>query len=421
MTSGRLPWRILVPAVLAPNIFYATGRGAVIPVLPVLAVSMHASLSTAAFVSALLTVGELSTVLAASWLVVRVGERNSMLIGSGVSALGAALGLFAHGVALLGVGVFLIGSASSVYLMARQAWVALTIPAAQRGRAYSLVAGSQRTGMLIGPFLTAGVLALANHPRWAFLITIGAAVAVAVILYLWPTPPEPQVEVLSPDEEMPGVFRTVYVHRGVLARLGSAAALLSSMRAVRQILIPLWGAHLGLSPVNITLIVGATSAIDVLFFYSGGQITDRFGRMWVSLPTMLGFAVANLGLAICVGLPHQFAIFITMAVVMSFANAIGSGVNATMGADLADPRQPAVFLGPWRLMGALGGAVVPMAFAGLTAISLTFGTAAMGGLGLVGSWAMWSYIPRYLPDRKLGRRSERHDRSGDPAIESESP
>lgn len=400
MTKDRLPWRILFPAVLAPNIFYATGRGAVIPVIPLIAVDMGAGYATAAVVAALLTVGELSTTLLASWLVVRIGERNAMMVGAVVTIAGALCAMVAPDVLILGVGVFLIGSASSVYLVARQAWVAVTVEARQRGRAYSLVAGSQRVGTLAGPFATALVLSLTDHARWAFAIAIVAAVCVILILLVWPTPPEPHSDTpaASDDDHMPGVLSTMWLQRKVLLRLGVAAALLASMRAVRQILVPLWGSNLGLTAVQVSLVVGACSVIDVALFYTGGQITDRFGRTWVSVPTMIGFGAANIGLAISSLLPGQVVVYVAMASLMALSNAISSGVNATMGADLADPRQPAVFLGSWRLMGELGSATVPLLFAGITAVlSLPIAALAMGVLGLGGAGAMLRYIPRFLP------------------------
>lgn len=399
MTNDRLPWSILFPAVLAPNLFYATGRGAVIPVIPLVAISMGASYATAALVAALLTIGELSTTLLASWLVIRIGERNAMMVGAIVSSAGALCSMLASDVAVLGIGVFLIGSASSVYLVARQAWVAVTVSARQRGRAYSLVAGSQRLGTLVGPFLTALVLTLSDHPRWAFAITIGAAVGVIVILMVWPTPSEPHVDTPGQtDGAMPGVLATMWQQRRVLLRLGVAAALLAAMRTIRQILVPLWGTNLGLDAVQVTLVVGVCSTIDVALFYVGGQITDRFGRTWVSVPTMIGFAAANIGLAVSSLLPGQIAVYIAMAALMALSNAISSGVNATMGADLADPRQPAVFLGSWRLVAAIGSAGVPLLFAGITAaLSLPVAVLAMGLLGLGGAGAMWRYIPRFLP------------------------
>jgi MFS family permease len=304
--------------------------------------------------------------------------------------------------------------------MARQAWVAMTVSSRQRARAYSLVAGSQRVGMLIGPLAAAVVISTTGHQLWTFLITIGAAVGVIVILFVWPTPAEPQVEV-PPKGEMPGVFKTMRLHRRVLATLGAAAALLASLRAVRLILVPLWGLHLGISPVHITLLVGVCSGIDVAFFYAGGQITDRYGRMWVSVPTMLGFAVANLGLALSTVLPGEVQLYVAFAVLMSLANALSSGVNATMGADLADPRQPAVFLGSWRFIAQVGSGIVPLVFSAITAVSLALATVSMGFLAILGTFAMLRFIPRYLPQHVRPHRSGAPGKDGPEPLTGPSP
>ena len=397
-TQDRLPWRILVPAVLAPNVFYATGRGAIVPTIPLLAVHMGGSLATAALVAALLTVGELTMTLPASWMVVRFGENNTMLLGAAATIAGALCAMFAPSLAILGLGVLLIGLAGSVYLVARQAWVAITIPNHQRGRAFALVAGSQRTGMLTGPLLTAAVLGFTDDPRWTFGIAVACGIAVVVVLTVWPTPPEPQNGGGPVDEGGPGVLRTMWDRRDVLMRLGMATSLLSSMRAVRQVLVPLWGAGLGLSAAQISLIVALGAAIDVVLFYSGGHITDKYGRLWVAVPTMLGFAVANLGLALSSQFSGQVAVYIAMSLLMALANSISSGVNATMGADLADPRRPAVFLGSWRMVNETGSAAVPLLLSSVTAVmSLSTAVAVTGVVGLVGAAAMYRYIKRFLP------------------------
>lgn len=408
MNTGRLPWGTLAPAVLIPNLFYAVGRGAVLPVIPLLAVNLGVGYGVAALIAALLTVGELFTTLAASWLVVKIGERNVMIVGSGVSIVGASCALAASNAAVLALGVFIVGAAAAVFTMARQAWVALAVPRLQRGRAYALVAGSQRIGMFIGPFVATLVISLAGHSRWAFAITIGCAVTLIVVLVLWPTPPQPP-ELLANtrtdnSDPMPGVLRTMVQRRDVLLRVGSAAAVLSSMRAVRQVIVPLWGAHLGLEDFHITLLVAVCNAIDVALVYAGGQLTDRFGRRWVGVPTLVGFAVAHAGLAASGGLPAEVQLYIGFAVLMALANSVSSGVNASMGADLADPRQPAVFLGPWRLVGEVGAAGVPLLFAAITAAaSLAVGAAAMGALALAGAGAMWRYVPRFLPHERRTR------------------
>jgi len=403
VTRARLPWSGLLPGVLLPNLCYATGRGAVVPVIPLLAVELGVGYAGAALVAAMLTVGELVTTITATWLVLRIGERGAMFVGAALTAAGSVLAVLATDAALLGIGVLLIGSASAIYLMARQAWVAVAVPRHQRGRAYSLVAGSQRLGMLVGPFLSAVIISTAHHERWAFVVPIVASAFVPVILLSWPVEPEPVELDLGTDPVTgahSGVLRTFVQRRDVLLRLGSAAGVLASMRAVRLIIVPLWGAGLGLSAVQVTLVVGVCNFIDVALFYVGGWVTDQVDSRWVGVPTLTAYALAHGGLALSGVLPAEIQIYIGLSLFMAVANGISSGFIATMAADLADPRRPAAFLGPWRLVTETFNAGVPLLFATVTgAVSLVAAAASMGTLALAGAVAMWVYIPRFSTDK----------------------
>jgi hypothetical protein len=75
--------------------------------------------------------------------------------------------------------------------------------------------------------------------------------------------------------------------RGVLSRLGLAAASLSAVRSARQVVLPLWGVSIGLDAQTIALVVGISGAIDFALFYASGQVMDRFGRLWAALPAMV--------------------------------------------------------------------------------------------------------------------------------------
>jgi hypothetical protein len=73
----------------------------------------------------------------------------------------------------------------------------------------------------------------------------------------------------------------------------------------------------------------------------------------------------------------------------------------TLGADLADKRNPAPFLGAWRFTGGLGGAGAPLAIATITAAaSLAVAAGVMGVLGLVGAGILARYVPRFIPRRR---------------------
>ena len=82
---------------------------------------------------------------------------------------------------------------------------------------------------------------------------------------------------------------------------------------------------------------------------------------------------------------------------LAVANGIGSGILMTLGADLADKRNPAPFLGAWRFTGDLGSAGAPLRVAAVTgAASLAVATGVIGVLGLVGAGILLRYVPRYV-------------------------
>jgi MFS family permease len=133
-------------------------------------------------------------------------------------------------------------------------------------------------------------------------------------------------------------------------------------------------------------------------FYLGGYIMDRFGRLWTAMPSILGLGIGHLVLSFTHDLPNNVEWFIGVAMLLSLANGLGSGILMTLGSDLADKRNPAPFLGAWRFTGGVGGAAAPLAIAGLTAVaSLAVAAGALGVLGLVGAVVLARYIPRYVP------------------------
>jgi MFS family permease len=408
---GREPsinWRDLVPSVLVPNFFYASGQGAIVPIVPLFAIELGASLSVAAAVAAMLSVGQLAGTLPAGLAVGRLGERRTMLLAVVVCIVGAALAFSATQVWLLMVGVIMIGLAASAFQMARHAYMTVAVAVAFRGRAFSLVAGANRLGVLLGPFLSAWLLKVTDHLRAAFVVTAASSVLIAVVLLRFATHDGTATRHAPRDarpESMPvaadGVFRTLVRRRDVLMRLGVSASLLSGLRTSRQIIIPLWGASIGVADVNVALLVGVCAGIDVALFYVGGYITDRLGRLWVALPTLALFAGGHLALALTAHAGSRVNWYVAVAVTMSVANGVSSALVAAMGADLADQRNPATFLTSWRLVAELGPSGIPLVMSAVTALaSLAAASATMGVLAVGGAFSMWRYVPRYLPRRR---------------------
>lgn len=113
--------RIAVPA-FGPTVLSAVGTGAVMPIVVLSARDLGASLGTAAFLVALIGIGQLAGDLPAGALAARVGERAALLLACAMEAVGMAVSAGARSVPVLAVAVTLVGVAGSVFGLARQAY-----------------------------------------------------------------------------------------------------------------------------------------------------------------------------------------------------------------------------------------------------------------------------------------------------------
>jgi MFS family permease len=167
--------------------------------------------------------------------------------------------------------------------------------------------------------------------------------------------------------------------------------LISAVRATRQVVVPLWGQELGLSPATISLIFGVSGAVDMLLFYPAGKVMDRFGRVWVAVPSLV---VLGASLAL-VPITHSAATLTVVGLVMGVGNGMSSGIVMTLGTDLAPPDQRPVFLGVWRVFSDTGNGAGPFVIAGVTALAtLGVGIVSMGAVGLIGAGWLGYWIPR---------------------------
>ena len=239
----------------------------------------------AALVVATAGLGQIVADIPAGAIVHRYGERPTM-IGAAVLTVLALLGcIFAPNLAVFAVSIFVTGSGTAVWLLARQAYVTEVVPYRLRARAMSTLGGVFRIGLFIGPFIGGAVVHFTG--LWgAYAVHIVAALVAAGVLFL--------VKDLSADDERDGaaaarapVGRVIREQRSVFATLGVGVLVVSAVRAARQVVLPLWGQHLGLSPAAISVIFGVSGAIDMLLFYPAGKVMDRYGRVWVAVPSMV--------------------------------------------------------------------------------------------------------------------------------------
>lgn len=405
------------PMIYGPTLLFALGEGAVIPLIPVIASRLGADVPVAALIAAALVVGQLCGNIPGGWAVARFGERRTMGV-AGIIILGGLVGIvLAESLAVFAAAVFLIGFCAASFALARHSFMTTRVPLHFRARALSLLGGTFRLGMFVGPFVSAALLGIFGEETASIAFFAICQVATILLVFLGPDP-EREVAVPTtlaretadaedtgepvtgaiPAIERAGVFRTMWRFRGVLARLGMAAASLSAVRSARQVVLPLWGVSLGLDASTIAVVVGVSGAIDFALFYASGQVMDRFGRLWAALPAMVLMGAGFLALAFTHDLTDAAMWFAMFAAVLGVGNGLSSGILLTLGADLAPPAEPAAFLGSWRTLTDAGGAVAPLLISALAAAaSLSIAVAAMGVIAGLGAAAFVRWVPRYVP------------------------
>lgn len=381
----------LIPSVYIPTLLFSIGQGAVLPVIPLYALGLGASVAGAAFVLSMRGIGTMLMDIPGGILESRFGDKAVMLTGTAIVALVAVGASFASSPVVLGGLVLLMGGGWAFWLLARLAYVSEVVPLEHRGRALSIVGGTNRIGTFIGP-IVGGFIAREFGLESAFylqaVLGLGAALVMTVSVRGSVRP-----ERTDGHSTYRRFANTVTGHYRVFITAGIAVVALQLLRQARQVFVPLWGDSIGLDVAQIGLILGMSSAVDMTLFYPVGTAMDRWGRKWVAVPSLL---VLSAGLAL-VPVTESFLALAAVGMLTGFGNGLGAGVGMTLGADFAPAESRGEFLGVWRLIGDVGTAGGPLLI-GLLAGVATLGIAslAVAAIGLGGAALLATTVPEPL-------------------------
>jgi MFS family permease len=384
--------RSVAVSAFGPATLFGLAEGAMLPVIALSSIDRGASIAMAAFINALLGIGSLLTNIPSGILATRIGERKSMLVAAAVAMAGLILclvnlGHSAPSLVVFGAGVLLLGAASSVYTLARQSYLSEIVPPHMRARALSTLGGTLRIGVFVGPFLAAGAEKVWGLPG-AYYVSLAAMIGAALIVYRVPDLEKTEEHrAAAADVTSWGILRKYW---RIFATLGIGVLLLQAIRQTRQVVIPLWGAHIGLSPTANSVIYGVAGLVDLMTFYPAGKVMDVHGRRWVAVPCTL-----ILGLSfVIMPLTHAVGTLTVTAMIMGFGNGIGSGIVMTLAADASPEIGRPKFLGLWRELSDTGQGVGPLILSGVTALAgLAAGIIVVGLVGFAAAAAMWAFIP----------------------------
>jgi predicted MFS family arabinose efflux permease len=312
-----------------------------------------------------------------------------MLVASAL-AMGAYLTcLLADALWVLGTGLLVVGASSAVFYLARHSYLTVAPPVALRARVMSLLAGSHRAGLFLGPFAGAGVITLTNV-HGAYLLAVLTSVCTGVMLLCVRDVGGPVTEVAPASSS----WRVLVRHRRLFLTLGFGVLAVGAVRAARDTVLPLWANHLHIDAETTSLVFGLAGAVELIVFYPAGRVMDTHGRLAVAVPSM-----ALLGLAtMCLPLSTDVRSLALVAVAMSFGNAIGSGIMMTIGSDVAPADDRVRFLGMWRVFSDTGNALGPVLVSVVaTVAALSAAIVTVGTTGLLAEAGLGRWTSRYSP------------------------
>lgn len=400
-------YRLIFWPVLMPSFLFAVGGGAMLPVTILAMLQLGASEAFASASMAAIGAVALLVTVPVGAFIDRVGDKRAMALATASSAVLLGFNVYAlANPSPIALGMFLGAYLARVAPMvgwglARQAVVAETVPAAERGRAMTALGGTQRAGNLVGPLC--GAVLLVWLPLWSVYV-FGAVMAVVATGMLFIKRLNRSFDAQTSrnragrtDEEMAQGVRW-----GAVTLAGIAIATLALTRIAFPILIALWGVHLGWNESQISFIVAVGAAVELLLMLPGGYLKDVMGRAFTLIVCLV---VYGAGFALAPMWPTSTG-FVVAVVVMSVGNGVGAGVNMTIGADLSPAKGRAKFLSIWALFsqaGSLGGPLMISALLVTSSLPVAmFSVGAVAGVGA--AWMALSARAVGLP----GRRGSTH-------------
>lgn len=397
--------KLLFWPVLVPSFLFAAALGAITPLIILAAIDIGISPAAAALLMAASGVAALACTVPVGAAIDRVGDKRAMTLATLNAAGALALTILALAVpsgwsiALYIAGHLLRVPAQVAWGLARQAVVAETVAAKDRGKAMTSLGGAQRAGFLAGPLV--GSLMLIWLPLWTvFAFSIVLVLAATVLLRIprfnltfdRATAQARENRAAAETSQLSVAWNTVFV-------AGIGVSLLSVARVSQPILVALWGLHLGWSEAQISLAIALGSALEMVLMFPGGYLKDRVGRSFILSLCLVFFGGGFLLVPFWGGSWG----FIFALVCMSVGNGLGSGINMTIGADLSPDTGRAKFLSIWSMFSQVAVVGGPLGISAvLTAFALPATFILVGSLTVFG--AVWALATQPITKLPTGSR-----------------
>jgi MFS family permease len=271
----------------------------------------------------------------------------------------------------------------------RDALIAESVSASDRGRAFGLHRSMDHAGAVVGPLIAAVLLSVAGFDiRQVILLAAIPAAMVVVVLVRFvkepstadATPPTTEYETAEtgPDR-LPREFKSLLVAT-VVFTLGNSTDAFFLLRF----------SELGLTPSMVAIVWAAHSGVKMLTTWLGGQATDRLGRKPLVMFGWLLYAATYVGFGVVTSLGPL------VAMLLLYGATFGATEPAERAwvADLARVDNRGTAFGWYH--GAIGAAALP-ASVGFGFVYERFGAAAAFVVGACLALAATGLLTRVRP------------------------
>lgn len=434
--SARAVLVSLVGPVYAPTLAQSVGLSATLPVIPLIALALGFSVPAAATLTMITGIVGVLGPIPLGTLMTVVGERRAMIV-TGIAVVltqAATLVLVEH--ARSGgstpwhqagfVASLVVSSvAREVWIIGRQAYLGTALPPELRARGMSTFGGMMRIGMVIGPLIGAGIIAVGTE-GWVIALDALAMAVATVLVAVTMLPGEhatARPTVRQAAGRLPVVPSPHAPHRtaGVTMVLaGLATVPLTMSRISRPLILPLLGATLGLRGEEISLVFAVAAVVEIVMFIPAGTLMDRYGRTAVLVPCLLFSGAGYLLLVVLTASVADgsgaaaFWALAASASLVAFGNGFGAGIVMTLGVDLSPEVHRTRHLARWNTINGTGRLVAPAVVALVTLVwPITAAGAVVGLTCWAGAAWAWRLIPGITPRSASGPARRTRPRSPD--------
>ena len=387
----NLPREIKV--LVAAAFLIAIGFGIVAPVLPQFAQSFDVSVGAAAVVVSVFAFTRMVFAPLSGWLVERMGERRTYILGIMIVSASSAACAFAQDYWQLLIYRGLGGIGSTMFTVAAMGLLIRLAPPAARGRISSLYSGSFLLGNIAGPAV--GGLLAGFGLQLPFLVYAAALVLVALLV----ATQLPAVTVAG----RPAAGRAAAGGAGSAASAtaggGSAAAVAVKnvltlreawgLPAYRAVLTSgfangwsAFGIRMALVPLFATTALGAgpeVAGISLAVFAIGTGValtfSGKFADTWGRKPMILsGLAVNGIAMGILGFTGSEFWFFLVSAIAGMGSGLMGPAQQATVADVIGNDRSGGKVLATFQMSSDFGAIIGPIA-AGFLVDAFSYGPA----------------------------------------------